>query len=146
VTRRYLRYGTRSVSELRAHLASRGVSEDAIADVVCACERAGALDDRVCAKLIAAARAAKGYASGSIREHLAGKGLARGVVESAVRSIQAETTDEERARTVVRTRLSRRLEASVRLRLSLARVLARRGFDEELIDRVLREALGSEDA
>ena len=134
LARRWLRFGTRSTAELRTYLRSQQVPHALIPVVVQRAGAAGLVDDRACAALWATRLADQGYAREAIRRRLEAKGLA----------IPPLQDDESRAREVVQ-RVLRRPQAvrGLRLRRRLARLLAQRGFDSDLIDRVLTESFES---
>ena len=162
---RYLRYGVRSGEELRAHLRERGVNDSLIQSAVERCGREGLLDDRACATLWAVRLADQGYAASTIRERLLAKGLHATLLHGILASLHT-ASDADRARLLVRDRL-RSLDANLktlaqdrseratrvegrrgarcdpRLRRRLARLLAQRGFDPDLIDQILNESLGA---
>jgi len=132
LARRWLRFGTRSTAELRTYLRGKQVPPALIPGVVQRAGAAGLVDDRACAALWATRLADQGYAREAIRRRLEAKGLA----------IPLQDDDESRAREVVQ-RVLRRPQTlqGLRLRRRLARLLAQRGFDSDLIDRVLAEFL-----
>ncbi len=142
LARRYLRFGTRSTAELRAYLATRGVSPTDLEPAVSTCSRAGLLDDAVCAKLWATTLADRGYAWEAIRGHLLSKRLEPQLVERTLRPLQARADDASRIRDLVDARLRGRARTDPRLRTRLAQLLVRRGFDADLIERVLIESFG----
>ena len=143
LVQRYLRFGARSTHEVRAHLRRRGVAEPLIDRVITACQRQRLLDDQACAKLLATHYADKGYAWSAVSDRLRAKGFGTRLVSQALQRLRASMDDEPRARVVARAFLQRRRAAAgPALRIRLARALAGRGFDSELIARVLTETLG----
>ena len=144
--RRYLRYGTRSTQQVRAHLAARGVPKALAESVIDACTRARQLDDQASVTLWVNHLADRGYAWSAIHQLLLTKGFDAQYVAETIQRMHASAPDLERARAVVRARASRGaagLRAStLRRRQQLARLLARRGFDSDLIERVLVESFG----
>ena len=142
LAQRYLRYGVRSTEELRAHLRDRGVGQRIIEPVLVVCTQRGLLDDRACARLWAVRLADRGYAAAAIRERLLAKGLNVTQLPSISASLQT-ASDADRAQLLVRDRLRRGARRDPRLRHRLARLLAQRGFDPDLIDQILNESLGS---
>ena len=142
---RYLRFGTRSTAQVRAYLAARQVPERLIGRLVVECSRAGRLDDRACAKLWATTLAERGYAQAAIRSQLAVKGLDAALIEQVLSTPAARAPDDARARTMAEALLRGRSPRGPQLRRRLARRLASRGFDAELIDRVLADSLGPPD-
>ena len=143
LAQRYLRFGTRSAAQLRAYLTSRHVSETVVAPILNACAQDGLIDDRAGAKLVAEALGDRGYAVSAIRAQLLDRGFHDHAIENALNAMQARASDEQRARTVVAQALRRSSASTPRFRTAVASRLARRGFDPELIDRLLRESCGS---
>lgn len=143
LARRYLRTGLRSVRQLHDYLRTHEVSEHTTRTILARCARAGQLDDKACAKLWATHLADQGYAWASIREQLQLKGLDGRLAGGVVDRLQSHDPDERRARLLVQERLARHAAASRadRFRGRLARLLARRGFDPDLIGRVLADSL-----
>jgi len=107
----------------------------------------GLVDDRVCAKLWASTLAERGYAWAAIRERLVTKGLDEPLITQVLTPLQAYADDATRARDLAQRHLARRthVQRAARgkdRRSHVARLLAQRGFDSELIDRVLTESFG----
>lgn len=150
LARRYVRYSPRSTAHLRAYLQDRGVAHHIVQAVVVEAIRKGWLGDRACAKLWARHFADRGYARAAIQERLHLKGFEAQVVSDILASLQPHADDATRAREVVCATLQRwrgrrpasRGDHDQRARLRVARVLAQRGFDSDLIDRVLTESFG----
>ena len=105
--------------------------------------RRGWLDDQAAAKLLATHLADQGYAWNAVAERLLKKGFDAQLVRQLLRPLKRHADEAERARVVVAARLRGRSAHDPRLRTQLARALARRGFDSDLIERVLADALGS---
>jgi SOS response regulatory protein OraA/RecX len=137
---RYAGLGVRSIQELRTYLRRRGVAERAIARTIAVCRDRGVVDDAACARLWAEHWARQGYAWAAIRLRLSAKGLTDDAIRVAERTTGRAPDDVARARAVVAQRAARR--AGPRERVRLARVLASRGFDADVIDRILTESLG----
>ena len=137
VAKRYVRFGNRSTAELRAYLQERRVAERLIPAVIEEATRRGLLDDEACAKLCAGVLNQQGYAWAAVHEQLRAKGFTDEVVERILKPLQADADDATRARALVRSHLR---DPSPRRRAWLARWLARRGFDPELIDEILAES------
>ena len=129
----------RSNEEVCAHLRRRGVSPRRAARALAACRARGLVDDRACARLWAEHWARQGYAWAAIRLKLSAKGLTDDAIRVAEQSMGRAPDDAARARQVVVQRARR---AGSRGRLGLARALASRGFDADVIDRILTESLG----
>ena len=138
---RYTRAGVRSTRQILAYLQRRGVSTDTSARVVRLCQARGILDDRACARLWADHWARQGYAWAAIRQKLTERGLDDSTIDEARHRLGLASDDGARARLVVAQRTRRSAGRPPRSRL--ARTLASRGFDSELIERVLDESFGS---
>ena len=142
VVRRYLRAGARSAHELRAFLRKRGVPESTVRSLVAGSAKLGWLDDETCAKLCSLHWANQGYATDAIRTRLLAKGLDPSVVFRTLLHLHLAGDDEPRARALVQRRRrgassGRSAASSHRTHRHLAGLLARRGFEQDLIDRVL---------
>ena len=140
LARRYVRFGTRSIAEVRTYLQQQHVPQRLIERLIADCSREGLLDDRACAKLLATHLADRGYAWATIHEQLLAKGLDQRLVTQVLAPLEARADDATRARALVVQLRGRRREHRPRNRV--ARFLAQRGFDSELIDRVLAESFG----
>ena len=134
LAQRYLRYGSRSTAELTAHLAARDLPPDLLRETVEFCARKSWLDDRLCAKLVATSLADEGFAWAAIRERLAQKGFAASLIETTLEPLRRESSDEAQARKLLEREQARR---QPRGRRHIAGVLARHGFDAELIEQVV---------
>jgi SOS response regulatory protein OraA/RecX len=123
--------------------------------------REGWVDDATCATLVVGHLTRHGYAWPAVRQLLLEKGLSESVVERALGP--ASTPAEERARALdvaraakARTagtpRPTRRGQgdrdghATAAERARVMRALARRGFDESVIESVVDELCGCDDA
>ena len=133
---RYLRSGVRSTSEALAYLRRRGVSSSRAALLLADARRRGALDDRACARLWAEQWARRGWADAAIRAKLSAKGLPARAIEGAMTRM-ARAGEREAAR-------AQQVAAASRARQPgpLARALALRGFEPDVIDRLLEESFG----
>ncbi|MBI3021730.1 MAG: RecX family transcriptional regulator [Candidatus Omnitrophica bacterium] len=136
---RYLRSSVRSSCEVVAYLRRRGLSPQRAARAVLESQASGLLDDEACARLWADHWARRGWAWAAIRAKLSLKGLDERAIDGAVRHLEAAADDGARARLVAAAYL-RRHAATPTSQRTLARSLAFRGFDADLIDRVLRES------
>ena len=136
---RSTRSGVRSTQQVAASLRRRGVAPEVVAQVVGACRRRGLLDDRACARLWADAWARKGYAWAAIRAKLAEKGLDEEAITQAGGRVglAATSADEARARELLQRRIGRRPGPT---RAQAARLLAARGFDADLSERLLNDS------
>ena len=138
---RYTRTGVRSVNEVRAYLEGRKVPSPIAGRVIEELTARGFLDDRACARLWGEHWARRGYAWAAIRSKLSTKGLDERTIDEAAQHLGRPSQDDARARGVVAQRTHR--SADRRERTRLARALASRGFDPDLIERVLSESFSS---
>lgn len=139
VTTRFLRSRVRSTQEVLSLLRRQGASARAVARAVRAYRAQGVLDDRAAARLWAEQWARQGYAASAIRLKLSEKGFPNGLATDVVTRYHPPTDDEARARQLMARRT--RPGAARLSRIRLARTLASRGFDAELIERLLGESL-----
>jgi regulatory protein len=131
--------------DLVTRLGRRGAPVEVARAVVADLEARGYVDDRAFATAWAESRArGRGYGSRRLREELLTRGVARPLVEAAVREAFAEADEETRARAVAARRLPlvRRAGPEQAAR-RLGMYLLRRGYPEALVRRVVREACGS---
>ena len=133
---RYARAGVRSRQQVLAHLRRSGVSPRAALRLVNACEARGLVDDEAGSRLWADHWARRGYAWAAIRAKLEGRSFTPQAIERAAARLGAAAEDAARARAVVEARRRR----GVCERQRLARTLAYRGFDEDLIEQILQDA------
>ena len=135
LARRYLRFGVRSVAQVRTHLQAHGVPLSVIGTVLADCKHRGWVDDRACAKLLAGRLAEQGYAAVAIRARLEAIRLVPDVVEAALAPWRSAAAELARAREAAerQRRRPRALGEPVRV----ARWLARRGFSPETIEQVV---------
>ena len=138
--RTYLRTGTRSRAEVRLYLQRRGLPSLEVVRVTRELERAGALDDRACAKLWMQRWMDEGYAWHLIRERLREKQLSERVIDELFSATRCEP-DSRRLRAIATARWACLPASDPRRRQRLARWLASRGFDLDLIERVLAELI-----
>lgn len=136
VVSRYLRTSVRSTQDVLQYLSRRGVSPKRAAGLVGTYRAQGLLDDRAAARLWADHWARQGYAAWAIRLKLLDKGFNEQLAHNTITRLTCDANDEERARRLLAQHLRRSSSRPVPSRL--ARVLASRGFDSELIERVLR--------
>jgi regulatory protein len=116
-----------SAASLRLKLGRAGISAAAQDEALGALARAGYLDDARFARERAAQLAARGYGDERIRADLASQGVSAAAVELALAGLDSE---EERAE-----REAARLGGGPRA----ARALARRGFAEESLERLVAQ-------
>ena len=133
---RYARVGVRSTRDVLTYLERRGASPNATARILADCRTLGLLDDQAAARLWAEQWARRGYASAAIRLKLQAKGFDARISDEAVTRAGSASDDEIRARLLVASSLRRQTARPGRSQ-RLARVLASRGFDPDLIERVL---------
>jgi SOS response regulatory protein OraA/RecX len=130
----------RSRQEVRTFLALRGASADAIGRLLNVCEERGLLNDRACARLWAGQWARRGYAASVIHQRLHEKAIDAETIADAIKTIARASDDAARARLLVARHLGRRGSPP---RSRLARTLASRGFDPDVIEQVLHESFGT---
>ena len=128
---RVLAHRDHSAASLRAKLARAGVSDDAQAEALDTLTRAGYLDDARFARDRAAHLAERGYGDEWIRADLEAQGVAADVADPALDILEAEAERAERA--------APRLGGGLRA----ARALARRGFSEESLERLVAQEPGA---
>ena len=127
--------------DLRDRLRRRGAPGEVADAVVGDLEALGYVDDRAFAAGLAESRARdRALGSRRLREELLGKGVARPLVDAAVRQAFAETDETSRARAAAERRLpllgrSGPEQAGRRL----YDYLTRRGFPADVVRRVVRE-------
>lgn len=146
---RYLRTGVRSTQDVLQHLSRRGLSLQRATGLVATFQAQGLLDDRAAARLWAEHWARQHYADSAIRLKLLAKGFDEPLARNTIARLACDADDEERARRLLAQRLpvrpacrrgagGRPDRGRGRVSSRLARLLASRGFDSELIERVLR--------
>lgn len=140
---RFLGSSVRSTREVRAYLRRRGTPEADVERLLAACRNGGLLDDRLAARLWAEQWARAGFAAAAIRHKLTTKGFDAHAIDEATDQVAPPSEDAPRARLVLARYARRAAGAAARPRL--ARALAARGFDPDVIERVLRESFGSTD-
>ena len=138
---RYVRRGVRSAHEVVAYLRDHGLAAAAAARLVATFRQQGWVNDRACARLWADHWARQGYAWAAIRARLQTKGLDEPVIGQADAALGLSAGDGVRARQVAAGHRTRRVPAS-----RVARRLAARGFDSELIERILTTSLAGNDS
>jgi regulatory protein len=121
-----------SAAELAAKLARSGVSEAVRADAVETLERVGYVDDRRFACDRAARLAERGYGDAWIRADLEARGVTSEAVEAALAAVEPE--GERAVRTAAKAGDAARS----------ARLLARRGFSDDVIECVLSRAVAQD--
>ena len=137
---RYVRCGVRSTQEVVTYLRRRGVSPSRAERLVSEYHAQGLLDDRASARLWAEQWARRGYATATIRLKLSAKGFDELLIDETIQQRCPASDDEARAR-VVLAQCARRTAAHP-ARARLARTLASRGFDSDVIERILNDFPG----
>jgi SOS response regulatory protein OraA/RecX len=122
---RALRHRDRSVAELEARLAERGVEAPQRRQALETLERIGYVDDERLARSRADQLAGRGAGDALIRHDLEGRGIAAAAIEAALAGLEPER---ERAAGIV-ARRGRNDKT--------ARYLASRGFDADVVDDVV---------
>jgi len=118
-----------SAAELDARLGHARVAPAVAADVADTLERAGLVDDERFAAGRAAQLAARGWGDGAIAARLEGAGVDEAVARAAVAALEPEAARAEALVHAVDDPLRR------------ARLLARRGFGEDTLERLAGAAL-----
>jgi SOS response regulatory protein OraA/RecX len=122
----------RSRAQVRAYLTRRGVPARRQAALVARCAAQGLLDDRAAARLWAETWVRRGLPAAVIRGRLAARGFDERTIQHACATLGRASDDEALAR-VAAARLGRARPSRPRL----ARALTARGFDEDVVARVL---------
>lgn len=135
---RYARTGVRSRQQLLTYLHRGGVPPRTAARLIAECETRGLVDDAAGARLWADHWARRGYGWAAIHAKLAARGFDARAIEAAGRRAGLASEDEMRARQF----LTERLRTGRIDRARLARALGSRGFDPDLIERLLDEFTG----
>ena len=141
---RYLKTAVRSTNDVRNYLTRRRVAPRTREAIVLRAEAQGLLDDEAAVRLWADHWARRGYAWALIEEKLASKGFEEAAIRAAATTYGHASDDEQRARAAVSKALRCSPSLPSRQAHRLARMLASRGFDPDLIGRVVGETLGSE--
>jgi len=131
---RYARAQVRSAHEVLAYLKRHQVSPRLCARILATCHAHGLVNDRACARLWAEQWARRGWAWRAIRVKLQAKGLLDEAIEAAEKSLEGEAGDALRAQQLIEQYGS----AHSDYRMRVARRLAARGFEADLIERLLR--------
>ena len=134
---RYLRTAVRSTNDVRSYLTQRGIAPRVRDAVLLQATAQGLLDDRAAARLWADHWARRGYAWAAIHERLSQKGFDDPTIHAVALRYGSVSEDQTRARALVAGLLRQDLSPKI-----LARKLASRGFDTDVIDRVLLETFG----
>ena len=132
---RYAAAGVKSRQQLLSYARRSGLSGRAAAVLVDECVSRGLADDAAGARLWAEHWARHGYGSVAIRAKLEAKEFQPRAIETTLRRASA---GEEEAR--ARALIAARRRAGRGGRAQLARSLGARGFDPDLIERLLDEA------
>lgn len=139
---RYLRRGVRSTQEALAYLRRLRVPGVASTRLVKVFRARGMLDDAACARLWAEHWARQGYAWGAIRARLSAKGLDEQLIHQTGKQLGTSSDDEEARAKDVAVRVTARFRTR-RPRARVGRTLASRGFDADVIERVLNDTFAS---
>ena len=139
---RYTKGRVRSVHEALEYLSRRGITPRDAHQAVVEAQARGLLDDKVAARLWAEHWARRGYAWAMIRVKLREKGIDERTITELANRHDATEEDGAVARRLIEAFLRRSSDPPRRQRSSLARTLASRGFDSDLIEQVLNEAVG----
>ena len=141
---RYVRSGVRSTREVLRYLHRRGVPSNDATRLVRSYHRQGWLDDQIGVRLWAEQWARRGYAAAAIRVKLIDKGFDAHCIKETLNQFFPPTEDALRARAFLAHRARHAPGSASRTRL--ARLLAARGFEPDLIEQLLGESPSSDDA
>lgn len=132
--------------ELTERLRRRGAPAAIAAELVAELEAAGYVDDRAFARGWAEARARqKALGRQRIAAELRAKGVARDLIEAALRKTFGEVSEEAQAFEVARRRFPVLLKRDPRKAAARLRDhLLRRGFSSDVVGAVLRRCCGAE--
>lgn len=129
---RWLKQADRTEAELRERLAQRGHEASAIETAIARLREVGYVnDDRLAGRIAESAASERLEGREKIRWRLEGRGLDDGLVESHVTHLD-EGSEVDRAKQAVQRRFRNEVDAA-----RMARFLATRGFDEDVIRTVL---------
>jgi regulatory protein len=140
---RRLSASARSRSELEAALSSRRVPSDAAGRVLDRLEEVGLVDDRRLAQDWVASRQARRHLSrAALRHELQAKGVAREDIDLALEDVSREE-ELRAARALAAKKLNSMTDQPREVqRRRIAGALARRGFNSDIVGRVLADVLG----
>lgn len=131
---RYARARVRSAHEILAYLKRHRVSPHLCARILASCHAQGLVNDRACARLWAEEWARRGWSWNAIRGKLRAKGLAEEALEAAEEQLAGEAAETARAQQLIEKCAGTHPDQRTRI----ARRLASRGFDPDLIERLLK--------
>lgn len=138
---RYAGKHVRSRSEVLAYLCRRGIAPQTAARALEAAAALGVVDDRACARLWCAHWARQGFAASAIEEKLNARAIEPLAISQAIKALQKEQSDLARARDF----LEHAARGGKKTPKQLAQSLARRGFDEEILERIYPEQSHAEE-
>jgi len=136
---RLISYRDRSESEIRRRLVGSDFPEDIVEEVIDHLTRMGLLDDRkFCREWVASRTAAKPMGRTRLASELRSRGVDAQIVEEALEVLDPES-ELDLARSTAQSRLRKMDRADPSVRNKLGSFLRRRGFDWDVITRVLDE-------
>lgn len=135
----------RTRGELETYLRSRGVPEEAAAEVLDRFEEVGLVDDAAYAEgWVRSRHGTKGLGRRAVAAELRRKGVADDIVAAALEPID-EDQERERARGLARSRLPQVIGLPYPTQVRrLMGALTRRGYDVSLAAQVVREVVAEE--
>jgi regulatory protein len=140
----YLSVKNRTSFELRKHLSKKGFSADIITEVICHLEETGLLDDFSYAVSYARSRrSAKLVGNNLIKSELHRKGLPRNTIRKAIEESGISNASIEEVLSVSRKKFNA-LKGKKNAYQKLSYFLQRRGFDFEIIQRVMERLKNEE--
>ncbi len=140
-----LSYRPRSESELRRRLQGQGCPPEVVESTLNKLKRAGFVEDRLAARLLAEDRLlSRPRSRRLLARELQDKGFSPELADRAARGALPELSERELARRALQGKLGlwRGLPAEKRMRRAYS-FLLRRGFSPQLAREVVEEALGS---
>jgi len=143
---RFLSYRGRSEKEVREYLKKKQAPEEIIEKIIARCMEYGFVNDEKFAKDWTASRAKfRGKSKRIIKMELLQKGVGRELVEKTMSEGEGKKIDDEKQARMLAEKRMERLRGLPREEIfrKLAGFLGRRGFDYEVIKRVIDEVSGN---
>lgn len=137
----------RSAVELRRHLKGRKFSETAIEQALAQLQASGTIDDeKVAARWLRKRSRQGGYGEARLRSELHGLGIGGAIIDRQLDLWRAESNPAEECRTLARKKWAAvRDQSDPKARERLRRLLARRGFDAEVVAATLKSILAGDE-
>ena len=135
---RYVRSGVRSTREVLRYLHRRGVPSEDATRLIKVYRSRGFVDDRTATRLWAEQWVRQGYATSAIRAKLIEKGFEALIIDEIIQQYVPPHDDALRARVFLARKT--RYTSGPSSQAKLARLLAARGFEPDLIEQLLGES------